>query len=228
MSSPNYSHYSKILKEGFLEYYELPLGGKKVATPYRRNEYGSYQKTGTAFQGKSSAKTILEVTEKLAGQQHFDLDKASAEEIRQFMRQNKLGIDCSGFVYRMLDHLTQCLGLGNLQKAAGMEHVGRTNVAKMTSEQFSIPIKNFSQAHPGDIIRLNSNGDLLHGVTVLDNQDGIITYAHSSTVTPTGGVYCGEIHNGEFPQDLKLFKFNTMAGDGVKRLKILDKASGNN
>lgn len=222
MSSLNYSQYSKILKEGFLQYYKLPLGGKKVATPYRRNEYGSYQKMGPAFQGKSSAKTILEVTEKLARQQHFDLDNTSAEEIRQFMRDHKLGIDCSGFVYRVLDHLNQSLGLGNLQKSAGMEHIGRTNVAKMTSDEFSIPIQDFKEARPGDIIRLNSGEDILHGIIVLDNRNGVLTYAHASGITIPEGVHYGKITNGQLPEDLRIFKFNKISGDGIRRLKILE------
>lgn len=215
------SNYSKILQEEFLRYYKLPLGGKKVPCPYRRNEYGSYQKLAPEFQGKSSAKIILETTQKLAKEQNFNLQKATVEETRQFMRNNKLGIDCSGFVYRMLDNFVQSLGMDNLQKAAGMEHIGRTNVAKMSSDEFSIPITGLKKARPGDIIKLNSGEDILHGLVVLDNQNKVVTYAHSSKIATPEGVHFDKIINGKFPDDLKVFSFKPNLGDGVRRLKIL-------
>lgn len=212
--------YSQILWEAYNQFL-LPLGDKKVPTPYRRNEYGSYQKAAPEFQGKSSAKTLLETTQRLAQEQNFDLQKATIEEVRQFMRENKVGIDCSGFVYRMLDYLSQKLGLGNLQKSAGMEHVGRTNVAKMTSDEFSVPVRNFSEAKSGDILKLNSGEDILHGVVILENVNDIITYAHSSSITKIEGVHSDKIIRGQLPDDLKVFSYNPDLGDGVRRLKIL-------
>lgn len=211
---------SRILWEAY-DQFLLPLGGKKVPTPYRRNEYGSYQKVAPEFQGKSSAKTILKTVERLAKEQKFNLNAASIEEIRQFMIENKVGIDCSGFVYRMLDYLVQKLGMGNLSKAAGVEHVGRTNVAKLSSDKFSIPITSFALAQAGDIIRLNSGDDILHGVLVLDNKNDIITYAHSSSSTNPRGVHKGQIINKQLPDDLKVFLYNPSDGDGIRRLKIL-------
>ena len=213
-------NYSKILREAY-DQFLLPLGGKKVPTPYRRNEVGSFQKVGPEFQGKSSPEVLIEATQRLAGEQNFNLNKASLEEIRQFMGKNKLGIDCSGFVYRMLDYLSQRLGLGNLQKSAGMEHVGRTNVAKMTSEEFSILISDFSEAKPGDVLKLNSGEDILHGVVILENKDGIITYTHSSNITKVEGVHSDQIIKGKLPDELEVFSYNPDLGDGIYRLRIL-------
>lgn len=218
MSSPH--DYSKILHAAY-EKFMLPLGGKKVPTPYRRNELGSYQKIGPEFQGKSSPEVLTETAEKLAKEQNFDLTKASVEKIRGFMMQNKLGIDCSGFVYRMLDYLSQELGLGSLQKSAGMEHVGRTNIAKMTSAEFSLPVAGFAKAQAGDIIRLNSEGDILHGAIILENNNGKVTYAHSSNETNPAGVHQGQIINSRIPSDLSNFSYDINKGDEVRRLKIL-------
>lgn len=214
------SSYSKIIYQAY-DKFMLSLGGKKVPTPYRRNEIGSFQKIGPEFQGKSSPEVLINTTIKLAKWQSFDLQKTSVQEIREFMIKNKLGIDCSGFAYRMLDYLSQDLNLGNLQKSAGMEHVGRTNVAKMTSDEFSIPIKDFADARPGDIIRLNSGKKILHGVVILENNNGVITYAHSSNETSPSGVHTGKIEESGLPDDLKNFSFQLSAGDGIRRLKIL-------
>ena len=128
-------NYSKILWQAY-EQFMLPLGGKKVPCPYRMNDIGSLQKVGPAFQGKSSPEVLVETTKRLAKEQNFDLNRASVEEIRQFMSQNKLGIDCSGFIYRLLNHLVQKVK-GKPLISFGLDHVGRTNVAKLTSDDYT-------------------------------------------------------------------------------------------
>jgi hypothetical protein len=212
--------YSQLLYQAY-DQFMLPLGGKKIPTPYHRNKKGSYQKPKPQFQGKSSARTILKTAQKLAQDKNFDFEKATTEEIRQFLTDNKLGIDCSGFIYRMLDYLVQKLGKGNLQQAAGVEHIGRTNVAKLTSDEFSVPVENFDKAQAGDIIRLNSADDILHGVLILDKKDGVITYAHSSSVTNPSGVHQGQIIDGQLPEELQQFLYQPEEGDGIRRLKAL-------
>lgn len=212
------SDYSKILWQAY-EQFLLPLGGKKVPTPYRRNEFGSYQKLGPEFQGKSSPQTLTKTTIRLTKEQGFNLSKASVEEIQHFMRKNKLGIDCSGFTYRMLDFLVKKLGLGSLEKAAGFEHVGRTNVAKLTSDEFTMPIENFGQTQPGDLIKINDSGDILHIMVILENKDDVITYAHSSSATNPDGVSLGKIISGKFI-DLKVLSYNPSQNNEVRHLKI--------
>lgn len=211
--------YSQILWDAYNQFL-LPLGGKKVPTPYRRNEAGSFQKVGPEFQGKSSPEVLTETTIKLSKEQNFNLDKASVEEIRQFMKRNRLGIDCSGFAYRTLNYLVQETTGKNLE-AFGLPHVGRTNVSRLTSDEFSIPIENFANSQAGDIIRLNSGGDILHALVILDTENGIITYAHSSSVTNPDGVHTDQIKGGNFTDDLKDFSYNTEDGDGIRRLKAL-------
>lgn len=218
--------YSTILFAAY-DKFMLPLGGKRVPTPYRRNEIGSYQKLGPEFQGKSSPETLTKTTKRLAKEQGFNLDKATVEEIREFMRQNKLGIDCSGFVYRMLNYLVEKLSLGNLEKATGLPHVGRTNVAKLTSDEFTVPITDFSLTQPGDMVKLDSGKEIHHCAVILDNQNNTITYAHSSEGTNPSGVHQGIIENKKLPPDLKIASFHPRYGDGIRRLKILDQ-TGNN
>jgi len=216
---PTTQDYSHILRNAYKQFM-LPLGGKNVPTPYRRNEYGSYQKLGPEFQGKSSPQTLTQTAKKLAKEQEFDLEKATVEQIREFLRKNQLGIDCSGFVYRMLDALVKGLGRGNLMQAAGVEHVGRTNVAKLTSDELSVRVDSFNQARAGDIIRLNSGDDILHGAIILENQENVLTYAHSSGITNPDGVHSGQIIDGQLTDELKNFSYNLTRGDGIRRLKI--------
>lgn len=215
-----FDDYTTVLTAAYNEFI-LNLGGKKVPTPYKRNQFGSYQKLGPEFQGKSSPEVITEATIKLAGKLSFKLESASIEEIRQFMIDNQLGIDCSGFAYRMINSLTKKI-LHKPLTGLGFEHVGRTNIAKLTLPEHSIKLSDFSQAQPGDIIRLNSDDIILHGLIVLQNIDNVITYAHASGETRINGVHQGEITDGQFPPELNVFtKFNPDNGDGYYRLKIL-------
>jgi len=215
------SDYSKILQTAYNQFL-LPLGGKKVPTPYRRNEIGNFQKLGPEFQGKSSPNVIQKAAKQLAKEQNFYFEKASIEEIREFLRKNKLGIDCSGFSYRMLNFLSQKV-TGKSLEGHGFPHVGRTNVNKLTSDEFSVKISIFEDCQPGDIIKFDSASPdgIPHAAIILDNQNGVVSYAHSSKQTKPEGVHTGEIANGKLPEDLLIFSFNIDKGDGIRRLKIL-------
>lgn len=210
--------YSQILKNAYQQFI-LRVEGKEVPITYRINIPAIEH---PARQGKSSPEVILEQLYMDAKQQDFDLRKASIEEIRQFMLKNNLGLDCSGFAYRMLDFLVQET-IGKALTNLGFEHVGRTNVATLTSEEFSLHIKDIAEAKSGDLIRIDSGAEdeLLHCLVILDVKDNIITYAHSSRKTKINGIHQDTIKNGKFPADLKHLLFNPKMGDGIYRLKIL-------
>lgn len=215
--------YTRILEEAYNKFL-LQLGGKKVPTPYRRNEAGSFQKLRPEFQGKSSPQTLTETTLKLAKQHQFDLKKANIEQIRDFMSKNKLGIDCSGFAYRVMNYLTEKLKLGNLQKACGFEHVGRTNARKLTDLEFNVKVEP-KDIREGDLIRVNSNGDIGHCMIVIKRGEGSFIYAHSGGVTKVSGVHQAEADIVDnqiiFKEDLGDMTYLPSQGDGVRRLKAL-------
>lgn len=213
--------YSKILVEAY-DQFMLPLGGKKVPTPYRRNEIGSFQKIGPEFQGKSSPEVLTQTTKRLAQEQNFDLNKASIEEIRQFMIQNKLGIDCSGFAYRVMNYFLKKIKNKTLEEI-GLPHVGRTNVAKLTDLEFCREI-NIEDTQPGDMIKMNSAGDVLHILIILKRQGDGLIYAHSSGQTNPDGVHQAMMQldkDVQFSENLGNITFDPKSGDGVRRLKIL-------
>ena len=208
--------HSKILNQAYQQFI-LSLGGKLVPTPYRINI--PYQDDRRKY-GKSSPEELIKNTQDIAHEQDFDLKKASVEEVRTFMEKNQLGIDCSGFVYHLLDYLLKEIGKGGMEKI-GFPQASKTNVALLTSEQFSIPATDFSKVKPGDLIKLNSQKEIPHILIILSHQNGIITYAHSSFLTKVKGVHQSQIKNGRFPDDLRAFNFNTIIGDGIYRIKVL-------
>lgn len=205
-----------ILTEAY-DKYILPLGGKRVPTPYRINI--PFQPDRRKY-GKSDPETLVKDTLEIAKENNQKLDEMSIEEIRQFMVDNTLGVDCSGFAYHLLNLLLRTIGKESMEDN-GFPKASKTNVQVLTSNDFSVPIADLSQTQPGDLIKLNSDQDLLHVLVVLENSDGKITYAHSSEITEVEGVHSDQIINGQFPDELKAFSYNESKGDGVRRLKIL-------
>ncbi len=209
-------NYSQILKKAY-KLFILDVEGKKVAVPYRINIPPAGH---PARQGKSSPEVILKQLYTDAEKEGFNLKTATVLEIREFMESHKLGIDCSGFAYRMLDFLVGELGMGDLQKV-GFPHVGKTNVGILTSEKFSNRVTGLNQAQPGDLIKFNSDKDIPHCVLILEKNGDEIIYAHSSDGKKLNGVHIGRIFEGKFEGELLNYKFNESHGDGIWRLKIL-------
>mgnify|MGYP001559844356 CR=1 FL=1 len=208
--------YSKILHEGY-EKFLLPLGGKKVPTPYRINI--PYQGDRRKY-GKSDPKTLISDIKQIAKEQNFNLERASIGEIRKFMEDNQLGLDCSGFVYHILDFLLNQIGKGGMQQI-GFPKPSSTNANLLTSEKFTIPVRKFEDLQAGDIIKLDSQDTIPHTLIILNVQDRVASYAHSSKLTEVKGVHQDKIINGTLPDELSVYSYNVKAGDGIRRLKVL-------
>lgn len=212
--------FPQILKQAYNQFI-LNVEGKKVAIPYRINIPPIEH---PARQGKSAPEVILNTLYEDAKEQNFDLKSASSEEIREFMKKNNLGLDCSGFVYRMLDFLVQEVK-GKPLTELGFDHVGRTNVAVLADNNHTIKI-DLENLQPGDIVKTNSVGDIDHVLIVIGRNKNKVTYAHSSRETNPQGVHKATFNilpQGEikFIEDLGDIAYNITAGDGPRRLKAL-------
>lgn len=156
------------------------------------------------------------------------------QDIGKLARRNRIGIDCSGFVFRFLSQLTR-LKYQNCQ-VSSLEQVFpdgifRTNADKLTRGNHMIKVKLLSQVMLGDLIRIN-NGR--HVAVVIKNKNNVITYIHSSKATKESGVHTGKIMINEINQTLKWKErtnnninfgdkyFHPQNGDGVFRLKIFN------
>lgn len=215
---------TKILQEAYQKFL-LPIGGKLIPTPYRINIPANEH---PARQGKSDPEVIRKQVEIDAKAQGFDLEKATVEEIRDFMKKNNLGIDCSGFAYRLLDHLSQKLHSKSLIDF-NLPNVGRTNAAILTSDKFSKPIQKAREVKPGDLINMTSTIWPDHCLAVLSNDKGIITYAHSVGESNPDGVHTakikvtnpnGNIENQNWEEKFTDLNF-TGKNTGVRRLKFI-------
>lgn len=147
------------------DYFELPLGGKKVKTPYFMNI--RKQRGGLrVLVGKGKPSEIMRETKVWAQLKGLDLEKASSEQIRKFMLQQDIGIDCSGYVVHILNHWLKSEGKALLinylkffnnsliaklrRKLRPVENIGAN---LLTSELNCEKIEDVNQLRPGDFIR---------------------------------------------------------------------------
>lgn len=151
----------------FIKRYEnLELGGKKVIAPYFINH--TKQKDLRAMVGKGTPEEIeieAKIWEKLKG---INFTSMSNKEIRKFLQERGLGIDCSGFVahvlgfwYKLEAKKSLWTKLKPLKKGAlgffstiayRLKPVQNLGVISLTSNINSETVS-INQVLPGDIIR---------------------------------------------------------------------------
>jgi len=159
------------------------------------------------------------------------------------MKQERIGIDCSGFVFWMLDCLDREKGgdgiASDIPGCKGKVLECRANVEMLTSENVALSILKVAEVKVGDMIRL---GQGTHVAIVMRvrrvGKIGRITqieYGHSSARTKILGVHAAKIRIVDERKGLEAQKWEEMdkngqnygqtnlfptAGDGLKRLKI--------
>jgi len=181
-----------------------------VRCPYFRNPRSGRDRWGlTAYSGKGSPQEIedeLRIIEKL---ENVDFSGMQESEIRDIMRKRKLGIECSGFIVRVLDAWTKEFykkpvysllnfkksGLGRLySKLRPFTHV---DVETLVLPKNAREVEDVQSIAPGDIIRFNTTIDHAIIVTATERDDSSVLrkihYAHSVLEDIGEGVKIGFI-----------------------------------
>lgn len=192
-------------------YWNIRINENKcIRCPYFRNPTSGRIKWAlTAYSGKGSPEEIedeLKIVEKLEG---CDFSRMREYQIRAIMGKRKLGIECSGFITRVLDAGLQNLygksifklikfktsGFGRLTNL--MRPYTHLDVATLVSSSNSRELRDFQEIMPGDIMRFNSNTDHAILVTSTERDDaGILVrvfYVHSVFEGTSEGVKKGLI-----------------------------------
>lgn len=239
---------SPQVKTTLTHYLNLQLGHKSVPCPYiiskksaRINLIFDYR-----LQGKGSPQEIEILTKKLALRSNFDLNQASVDQIRQFMRRKNIGVDCSGFAYHMLNAFHKAKTGRSISRVLTrpfspnplnwLRHIRyRLNVKVLTGPRNSNPLLGDLALQccylPGDLIRTQSGR---HVLIILESDKKHFIYAHSShRNTKVKGVHLGEITiiNPTGPLENQIWheqtpdsqsyktQYHPEDGDGVFRLK---------
>lgn len=153
------------------DYFYLPIGGKTVSCPYWNNARAKARGGLRVFTGKGSVADILEEVALLEKKRKINLSELSADEIKKFLVDNGIGIDCSGFVYHILDselraihkkklssHLSFTLLPNFLRRIlAKLRPAQNASVSIITQEKNSSKIK-LKEIKPGDMIIMLKSG----------------------------------------------------------------------
>ena len=177
--------------EKFLDQYlHLRIAGKKVRCPYWKDRFK--EEIWGPFGGKGKPYQIIGATLKIAREQKISLDKLTLLQIRRFMKKNRIGIDCSGLAYWLLDALDREKGGDGLEddipNAQGRFLI-RADVRMLTNDKVSAPIKKIPKIQVGDMIKLHKGKHIAVIIRIKKVRYAIkeLIYAHSSNVTRTEG-----------------------------------------
>jgi len=204
--------------EGIIKgYTEFRVEDKLIAMPYAMSGHFTNQppyaqgrtKRFSNYAGKGTPEQISRALIKAASRQQFNLKTASADEIKDFMIKQGIGIDCSGLVYHALDAHLKDIGrssldhfiivrnnfLGRLDRFIQRKRwVRRCSAATLTNDLNTIKIERAKDIQPGDMIRLtHSDWEGKHIAIVTSISPTEIKYAHSSESTHTQGPHIGVI-----------------------------------
>jgi len=230
---------SKSLEKLYYEYTHLPVGGKKVKCPYWANQATSL--TFGPYGGKGLPEEVTKATEEAAKRERINLAKLTAEEIREFMENQRIGIDCSGFVFRLLDALDKEKGgegIGN--KVYGVKGYGvrKVNAYCLTNKRNSTEVKMVREVRLGDLLRMHGGKHIMLVLRIKEDRKGEIKeiiYAHSSCNSRITGVHSsffkvknlkGGLEEQEWVEKAKsgenFFQkyFYLNKGDGLRRLRV--------
>lgn len=206
----------------------LPIGGKNISCPYFNNARIKARGGLRVFTGKGSMADILEEISILEKKQRIDLSALTEEELKRFLVDNNIGIDCSGFVYHVLDNelraqhkkkLSSQLSF-NLQQnffrriLSRLRAVQNTNVLTLAQEENSSPVK-LREIKPGDMIimlKAGQKNDRDH-VLLVDKVNYNRAYCHAGDMENVEPQSINYVHSFAWSKD---GKYN----HGVKQGKI--------
>lgn len=227
-----------LIQDFISKYTSMDICGISMHCPYWVNRLKNGIVVLRGFgNGKGSADEIrdelVKRLENLPSGSRFGLTNDS---IAKFAKRERIGIDCSGFAYRVLDRLVKLkysgCNLPDLDKIF-VGGIHKTNARTLASEKYAVQIKKIKDYRLGDMIRLWGGK---HIVVITKVSEKEILYAHSSSLsTKVQGVHTAIIHIIDPDKSLSEQKwsektrigedygkkyFHPENGDGVFRLKV--------
>ncbi len=218
------------------KYIEMDIDGIIINCPYWRNKLkeGKVIVRGYA-NGKGSSFDIRGKIIETLHNSNIDRVLIDKDYIRKLAKRERIGIDCSGFAYRLLNELVR-LGYNN-SKLRSLDEVflggiNKTKASILTDSKFSIRLTKIADYKMGDMIRLMGGK---HIAIILEVKKREIIYAHSTNKTKVKGVHLGRIkitdlrrpiqeqnwlEETETGENIAKKYFSSTQGDGVFRLNI--------
>ncbi|MBI5134460.1 MAG: hypothetical protein HZA81_03705 [Candidatus Taylorbacteria bacterium] len=195
-------------------YLALPLG-TKPSCPYFNNRRRKGRGGLRVLVGKGAPEEIAGEAEIFALRQRIKLNLLSTDKLKEFLCENDLGVDCSGFAYHALDALCRekrGRGIQSFVKSNRTGILGKILARLRPAENLGVSSfrndKNGSavkvrDAMPGDLITFMGTGrdKTYNHILVITGVDRLggdtrLTYAHSYS-WPSDGLYGHGVREGD-------------------------------
>ncbi|MFZ5366439.1 MAG: hypothetical protein ACOZBZ_04110 [Patescibacteria group bacterium] len=230
---------SKAIDKLLFQYTHLPIFKKQVKCPYWMDKIK--KKIWGPYGGKGSPQELVRATLEVGAKKKINLAKLTSQQIRVFMKKNRIGLDCSGLAFKLLNTLDKEKGGNGLEDdipGVKGKFLLRANVMMLTNDEVSLPIKKLRDLAVGDLIRLGEGKHLAVIVEIKRGSKGQIkeiVYAHSSPGTVPDGVHKARIliKDGNYGLEAQKWLertkkgenygqkfFKPEKGDGIRRLRI--------
>jgi hypothetical protein len=199
------------------QYKNFKIESAVCSIPYFNNKSTGKRAALGVNVGKGSPKEIYDEILTLARLQKIDIKLFNSETLKKFMISNNIGIDCSGFVYHVLNEESISRGKGSIDRhihfvnasniitrlIAKLKPQTNTDVLTLSSNKNSKVVE-IKDAQVGDIITMigtNTVGIRNHVLIIhqIEYQNFIpitIHYTHA-IAWPTDGEYGHGIHEGK-------------------------------
>jgi len=194
------------------QYKNFKIGNAVCSIPYFNNRYKGLRGALRVEAGKGSPKDIYEEIEQISFKEKININSFNSENLKKFLVDNNIGIDCSAFAYYILNEIKgpidkylsfpYCQGIiGKIKcKIRPIENTDARTFAHNKNSKI-IPIKD---VQVGDIITLigeenNNERDHILIIYQIEYQNflpSIIHYVHA-VAWPTDGEYGHGIHEGK-------------------------------
>jgi len=203
---------SNSAKKKITDYLSLPFAhASGVSCPYYNNKQLGQRCQLRALVGKGTPDEIIEEVDIMAKKKNVDLKKLNSEEIKKFLMDNNIGIECSGFVSNvLLEHYKEKqinffkkihIPTKNIWRKiiSKMRPVENINVLTYFNNKNTTEIKNLNDIKSGDLIILLETKilDRNHIILIIDKNNDKIEYVHATRWISEGkynhGVRRGEI-----------------------------------
>ena len=208
-------------------YLHLPFQNQNIATPYFNNRRQKVRGALRVLIGKGSPEDIVEEATIFGLKEKVDMGSISADQMRKFLIDHNIGIDCSGLVYYVLDSELKAQKKSSLKKflffpqsenpirkfLTNLRPVENTGVKTLHDPKNCKTIA-LENVQPGDYITMIGTGRdhdlnhilLIHEVEYQNSKPKTLSYTHSLAWSSDGkynhGVRQGKIHIKNSSQSL--------------------------
>jgi hypothetical protein len=195
---------------------------KYIGIPYFSNIGRHKNNRENVFVGKGTAKEIALETINIANHQKIKLLELTPAQIYNLQKKNHIGIDCSGLVYNLIYFLNPKI-CNNLVGTDNKRGVRRLSANLLTSLPNASMIKSHDEVKTGDLIRIDKGK---HLIFVIEKNNNIIHYVHSSQKTKIAGVHYGTLDIINPTKPLNNQQWSDVTKTGKNYNSLIDPQSG--